>query len=69
MLDGLEVNYILSIGYLHRHNVTLLPSQGLLTFQGKEGEPIVICELLDNKSENLKVNKVSWMTPCISAKQ
>ncbi|CAM6124952.1 unnamed protein product [Calypogeia fissa] len=33
VLDGLGVDFILSIGYLRKHNVTLQPSLELLTFQ------------------------------------
>ncbi|CAM6104291.1 unnamed protein product [Calypogeia fissa] len=69
VLDGLGVDFILSIGYLRKHNVTLQPSLKLLTFQSKGTEPIVIHEISKNKVNFLHVSRVSWLTPCVSAKQ
>ena len=69
VLEGLEVDFILSIAYLRKHGVSLHPSKELLTFPSKGGEPIVVREISENKDKFLKVSKVSWLTPCISAKQ
>ncbi|CAM6105604.1 unnamed protein product [Calypogeia fissa] len=69
VLDGLGVDFILSIGYLRKHNVTLQPSLELLTFQSKGTEPIVVHEIFENKGNFLHVSRVSWLTPCVSAKQ
>ncbi|CAM6082043.1 unnamed protein product [Calypogeia fissa] len=69
VLDGLGVDFILSIGYLRKHNVTLQPSLELLTFQSKGTEPIVIHEISENKVNFLHVSRVSWLTRCVSAKQ
>ncbi|CAM6082385.1 unnamed protein product [Calypogeia fissa] len=57
VLDGLRVDFILSIGYLRKHNVTLQPSLELLTFQSKETEPIVIHEISENKVNFLHLPK------------
>jgi hypothetical protein len=43
--------------------------QELLTFPRKGGEPIFVSKISDNKESYLNVSKVSWLTPCISAKQ
>ncbi|CAM6104324.1 unnamed protein product [Calypogeia fissa] len=59
VLDGLGVDFILSIGYLRKHNVTLQPSLELLTFQSKGTEPIVIHEIFENKVNFLHVHRVS----------
>ncbi|CAM6104170.1 unnamed protein product [Calypogeia fissa] len=69
VLDGLGVDFILSIGYLRKHNVTLQPSLEFLTFQSKETKPIVIHEIFENKVNFLHVSRVSWLTPCVLAKQ
>ena len=69
VLQGLEVDFILSVGYLRKHNVNLFPGQEMLTLPGKGGKPFVIREFKSNKDESLNVSKVSWTTSCISAKQ
>src|SRR5450759_3830581 len=68
VLDSLEVDIVLSIAYIRKHNVVLRPSESLLTIPDRKGDPIVIRKILDNKAKRVEVNKVSVMTPCISAK-
>src|SRR5450759_673810 len=69
VLEGLEVDIVLSIAYIRKHNLVLQPSESLLTIPDRKGDPIVIRKILDNKAKQVEVNKVSVMTPCISAKQ
>jgi hypothetical protein len=69
VLDGLEVDVVLSIAYIRKHNIVLQPSKSLLSIPDRKGDPIVIREILDNKARQVEVNKVSVVTPCISAKQ
>ncbi|MFH3627812.1 retropepsin-like aspartic protease, partial [Acinetobacter nosocomialis] len=69
VMDGLAVDLILSIGYFRKHNVTLKPGEGWISFPDKGGEPIIVHEITENKEEFLQVSKVSWVSPNISAKQ
>ncbi|HEY4964471.1 MAG TPA: reverse transcriptase family protein, partial [Candidatus Saccharimonadales bacterium] len=69
VLDGLEVDFVLSIAYVRKHNIVLRPSEGVLTIPDRKGNPIVIREILDNKAYKVEANNVSVLTSCISAKQ
>jgi len=46
VLDGLEVDMVLSIAYIRKHNIVLQPSESSLTIPDRKGEPIVIVKVV-----------------------
>ena len=40
VLDSLEVDMVLSIAYIQKHNILLQPSESLLTNPDRKGDPL-----------------------------